>query len=201
MAELLRVLDGRYRTPETVVARRLAVATAVDKVAGTVTVNIGGDTTVPVDVPYAACCVPSVGDTLVLDVVAGAGLAIAGQPDRWHTIGAGGEPAFAGTWAVVGANRKAGFRRTDDGGVELAGWLLTTTATAAPNTIFTLPAGWRPDAAITIGRTAGNSGGTQVATSINISTAGLVQLTAYAGSVQWGNVGLDGIRFALTGPA
>lgn len=121
--------------------------------------------------------------------------------DPWHTVGAAGEPAFAANWQNTGgSNRKAGFRRNSLGDVELAGWLSTTAAVTAPSTIFTLPAGWRPDANVILGRSAGNSGGSQVAISIVVNTNGTVQLTSFAGSVQWGNVGLEGISFPLVGP-
>lgn len=159
------------------------------------------DASADTDMPYFDNCIPAVGDLVVYSRIFGSPFVLGVlTPDTWHTVGGAGEPAFAGTWANVGTNRKVGFRLNGYGGVDLCGWALTTAAATAPLTIFTLPVGYRPDAAVNFGRSAGNSGGTQVVCSINITTAGLVQLSSYAGSVQWGNVGLEGVSFSLIGP-
>lgn len=182
------------------VRRRLVTVTAVSPSTATATVTIAGDTSNPVaGVPYLASYVPSVGDVAAYDVVEGSPRLVGVAADPWHTVGGAGEPAFANTWANTGGtNRKAGFRRTSDGCVALAGWIKSTGAEGANSTIFTLPAGYRPDANVRFDSTGGNSGGTQIVSQMSISTAGLVVMITAA---TWGNVGLEVIKFALVGPA
>lgn len=175
--------------------QRLGVVSAVSPL----TVTLGGDTAA-VAATTVASYVPVAADTVRVLVSPGAPPLILGPaPDPWHTVGGAGEPAFANTWANTGgSNRKAGFRRTSDGCVALAGWVKSTGAEGANSTIFTLPAGYRPDANVRFDSTAGNSGGTQVVSQMSISTAGLVVMITAA---TWGNVGLEVIKFALVGPA
>lgn len=71
MRQLTRALDARYRTPDTVPVRRLAVVSSVDVSTGLATVTIGGDTTTAA-VPYLTGYLPVAGDSAVLDTVAGA---------------------------------------------------------------------------------------------------------------------------------
>jgi hypothetical protein len=60
----------------------------------------------------------------------------------WHEIGAGGEPAFANSWANHGSGfETAGFRKLWDGTIELKGVVSNGTI---GTTAFTLPTGYRP---------------------------------------------------------
>lgn len=175
------------------VRRRNASVTALNPL----TVTLEADT---VAVPAVAITgyVPVADDAVQVLITPGSPPLILGPaPDTWHTV-----TSFSGTWTNTGgSNRKVGYRRTATGGVELAGWAKSTAGETAPSTIFTLPAGYRPDAAVIRGGTSGNAGGSQVSTSLVVNTSGTVQLTSYAGSVTWGNVGLEGYTFPLIGPA
>lgn len=64
-----------------------------------------------------------------------------GPHDGWHHVGAAGEPAFAGTW--MAARDQVSFAMFHHGFVGLRGELKTTGA-AGSDTMFTLPAGFRP---------------------------------------------------------
>lgn len=59
----------------------------------------------------------------------------------WHTVGAGGEPAFQGNWAVQGAS-PVQFAKDVAGRVQVRGQAAEPVASSS--IIFTLPAGYRP---------------------------------------------------------
>ncbi len=64
-----------------------------------------------------------------------------------HYIGQAGQPAFGGDWSNYGADQtgtyqEAGFAKDGPGVVHLFGLVKSTTA--PPDTIFILPAGFRP---------------------------------------------------------
>lgn len=60
----------------------------------------------------------------------------------WHEVGAVGEPAFLNSWVNLGGGfQNAGYMRDAAGFVHLKGLVR---AGAIPNTIFTLPVGFRP---------------------------------------------------------
>lgn len=193
----LRALTRRL-VVEYAVRRRNASVTALSPL----TVTLEGDSAA-VPATTISGYVPVVSDAVRVLVSPGAPPLILGPaPDTWHTVGGASEPAFTASWANNGgSNRKAGFRRTTEGGVQLAGWVKTTSTESAASTIFTLPTGYRPDANVIRGGTSGNSGGAQVQTSLVVNTTGTVQLTSYAGAVQWSNVGIEGFSFPLIGPA
>lgn len=69
----------------------------------------------------------------------------AGTAETWHTVGAPGEPAFAAGFGAPGAgDQTLRFRLMADNTVQLDGVTVTTAATAANATIFTLAAAYRP---------------------------------------------------------
>lgn len=62
--------------------------------------------------------------------------------ERWHVIGAGGEPAFAHSWAALGGSyAPPRFMRTADGWIVLAGIAASGTIGLS---LATLPSGYRP---------------------------------------------------------
>lgn len=66
------------------------------------------------------------------------------QADKWHAIGAAGEPSFENGWINFGVGvNAAAFRKLPSGDVQLRGLVKLGTVTA---TIFTLPAGYLPQA-------------------------------------------------------
>lgn len=63
--------------------------------------------------------------------------------DQWHDVDASGEPAFENSWANYGSGyQSARFIKDASGVVHLSGVVASGTV---PETIFTLPAGYRPD--------------------------------------------------------
>jgi hypothetical protein len=104
--------------------------------------------------------------------------------ETWHTIGATGEPAYAGAWANYGTTRApAGFRKDITGRVYLRGavalGVITTTA-------FTLPTGYRPPYDVAFAVASNSAFGY-----VYVNTVGNV--TPQVGSNVW--VSLDGISF------
>lgn len=71
-------------------------------------------------------------------------------PEPTHYVGAAGEPAFQNGWVAEGSGyTQPGFYKDPNGIVHLTGHVNGTSATAS--TAFTLPAGYRPKAAILFG--------------------------------------------------
>lgn len=108
--------------------------------------------------------------------------------EDWHQIGAAGEPTFGGAFVNYGAGYAgAGFRRYADGTVELRGLVKTGTA---GQTIFTLPAGYRPvDNKIL----ATSSNDTYGQVRVDATTGNVI---LFVGSSVWAS--LDGLRFQTT---
>lgn len=106
----------------------------------------------------------------------------------WNAVGAGGQPAFAGAWANFGSGfAPASFVKDLDQMVSLRGMV---TGGAFPSTVFTLPAGYRPE-------TNGNLIFPAVAGSafgeVRVASTGVV--TAQTGAT-W--ISLDACRFKAT---
>lgn len=105
------------------------------------TVTLGGS---DVEIPGVASLVPlTVGDA-ILAVTYGNGLVVLGPllDTAWHEVGAGGEPAFANSWANKGgAYETVAFRHIPGNLVALKG---SCGAGNLNTTIFTLPAAYRP---------------------------------------------------------
>lgn len=129
-------------------------------------------------------------------------LGIGGFLDKWHEVGSGGgEPAFATGWTNQGGSfSTVAFRKIDPWRVELKGGADHTTTAAAPNTIFTLPTGYRPST--TRRFMVSNNPATATTPTprgLHITSAGLVQVTNYAGTIDTGAITFDGIIFQTNG--
>jgi hypothetical protein len=109
--------------------------------------------------------------------------------EAWHLIGGSGEPAFGASWSSysVPAFMAAGFFKDLSGIVHLKGLVKKAVAIVTPDTIFTLPAGYRPLASALLFPTISNS----ALGRIDIQTTGAVQVNM--GNAGW--VALDGISF------
>jgi len=105
--------------------------------------------------------------------------------DTWHNVGAAGEPAFANSWVNVdgGVWTLASFTKDNFGYVHIRG--LIKSGTSIATTMFTLPAGYRPEKHITFVSKSNNAFGCG-----NILSNGTVQGTA--GSTV--DFGLDSIQ-------
>jgi hypothetical protein len=107
-------------------------------------------------------------------------------PEAWHEIGAAGEPAFACSWTNNGVlgTATAGFYKDPYGVVHLKGEV----AAGGCNTIFTMPAGYRPNAFVSEIAFMTTSGYGVV----GISGAGMVTVPIGSGSVS-----LNGLSFRV----
>jgi hypothetical protein len=112
------------------------------------------------------------------------------ENEIWHIVGSGGgEPAFAGNWAVSGGFA-VGFYKDATGRVQLRGRALE--AIAASTTIFTLPVGYHPSQSMSWPVKTNNDGGT--ISWLTVSAAGAVTLL---GNVAQGRIQtiLDAVSF------
>ena len=118
----------------------------------------------------------------------------------WHTVGAAGEPAFGANWSSFGAPfANVVFRRTENNKVALAGVANRSAAVAAPSTIFTLPAGYRPNRSVPLIVTAiGSDGAFQANEVLVINSAGNVNLTSWTGTGIVVPISLEGCEFYLS---
>ena len=107
------------------------------------TVRLGGS---DVDIAGVATLAPvAVGD-IVSALTYGPGLLVLGAllDTAWHEVGAGGEPAFANSWANKGSTYETvAFRHIPGNLVALKG---SCQSGSLNTTIFTLPAAYRPAA-------------------------------------------------------
>jgi hypothetical protein len=120
--------------------------------------------------------------------------------DAWHVIGAGGQPAFGAGFGAPGAgDQTARFQLQADGTVLLDGVVLTTAATAANATLFTLPgSAYIPLKRKRLAGVTSASGYTTAGqTLVNVAPAtGVVSLVpACSGAGQ--QIVLDGMRFPV----
>lgn len=84
-------------------------------------------------------------ENLATEMITATELAAALVPETWHVVGAGGEPAFAGTWVAFGGGFIApSFKKMPDGTVRLEGLVINPNAEGGGGLIFTLPVGYRP---------------------------------------------------------
>lgn len=118
----------------------------------------------------------------------------------WLPVGTTEAP-FGANWSNLGSPfRNCAYRLRSDGNVELAGLAIFGATAAAPSTIFTLPVGYRPSGIINVSWTVSNNPATATAPTprgLSVTTAGLVQVTHYAGVINPGPISLDGLSFAL----
>lgn len=116
----------------------------------------------------------------------------AGAPETWHSV------SFAANWSNNGgAFRNVKYRRTPDGRVAFVGMAKFTGTTTAPTTVFTLPAGYRPDASVNL--VVGQQGNPVVAYALDIDTAGVVTATQFTGTINPGPLSFEGLSFYLSG--
>lgn len=109
-------------------------------------------------------------------------------PEAWHLIGGGGEPAFQNSWVNYGGSESvAAFMKDPAGFVHLRGHIKSGTS----NTIFTLPAGYRPAAHLSV---CGKyfDGATPGPCTFRILSSGAVAPDSHHTTVQ---MCLDGITF------
>lgn len=100
----------------------------------------------------------------------------------WHAVGGAGEPAFENSWVNLGAGYdSAGFAKDAIGRV----WIKGMAKDGNPTTVFTLPAGYRPSATITLPiETSAN-----VIGKLTISAAGAVDVHLLgAGTNGWATI-------------
>lgn len=89
--------------------------------------------------------------------------------EAWRVVGAAGQPAFAGAWVNFGAPWQAArFFKDTLGIVHVQG--LVKNGAAAPSTVFTLPAGYRPPADLIFASEAA-----AVYARLNVLASGVVQ--------------------------
>lgn len=104
-------------------------------------------------------------------------------------------------WTNTGAGfGRAGYRITPLGKIALTGLIQWgAAATPAPDPIFTLPTGYRPDRTINLGAQSSPAPGTNPTTeTIQITTAGVVQVTNYSAGPNT-PISLEGLEFYLVG--
>ena len=109
----------------------------------------------------------------------------AGVPDPWNYVGAGGQPAFDADWGNAGSgNAQLAFRMlaSPANSVQITG--VVTPSAGAGDSLFTLPAGYRPgsDQVIT-----GNNRSTAAGCDWLVRSTGLVEITAAGGGVITGD--------------
>lgn len=120
--------------------------------------------------------------------------------ETWHTVGGVGEPAFGANWGNVGAPfGNTSFQRTPLNKVALSGVVTRSAGVAAPSTIFTLPAGYRPNRSVPfIVTSIGADGAFQANEVLVITSAGAVNLTSWTGTGTIVPISLEGIEFYLS---
>lgn len=103
-----------------------------------------------------------------------------GRGEDWHYVGDTGEPAFENSWvnnSAISANLAFRIRESDI--LDIQGAVKNGT----DNTVFTLPAGYRPSGNVSIPCTIYDSGGTHQAGLLTIDTGGVVKVYREVASV------------------
>jgi len=112
------------------------------------------------------------------------------------------QPGLNVNWANVGAPfGNFAYRRNALGAVEFTGMLQWNgAATPAPDPVFTLPAGYRPNRIVHLGILSSPAAGTNPTTeTVEITTAGVVQITNYGVGPNT-PLSFEGLGFYLTAP-
>jgi hypothetical protein len=117
----------------------------------------------------------------------------------WQTVLA---RDFGTGWSSTGGSfRSTAYRLNILGDVELAGHVTQSGTVGAPNTIFTLPVGYRPVGGTVVwAGTLNNNPAAATAPTVRglqITTAGLVQVTNFAGTINPGPLSLTGVSFPI----
>lgn len=98
-------------------------------------------------------------------------------------------PAYGAGWSAFGTGESTpGYRKGDDGAVEVMGLVKKASALVANDVILTLPVGFRPLSKRRFPTCVNGN----LATTVVVDTAGAVQIES-GGSASW--TCLDGIRF------
>lgn len=141
--------------------------------AGTsITISLRGDST---PIPGIRSMVPVIANDTIWVLKKGTFLLVINHQDTgWHVVGQPGEPAFQNGWTNYGGTwRGAVFRKTS-GIVKVQGLVIHAAGNVAPSIAFTLPAGYRPGADIMFA--AASSNGSELATRVDVTSAGDVRL-------------------------
>lgn len=193
--------------PQSVYRKKVTIS-SVDHAAGLAIVTWSNGLDADEGFPWFSNYLPVVGDVAFVDLVAGSPVIVSSvQSDGtggdagggWHTVGAVGEAAFAGSWTNSGgSNRVAGYRR-DAMGVALAGWVKSTGSESSGTTLFTLPTYFRPSDNVVFGTVAKTSLNVETPVRVAVNASGTVQLVG--ATATWADLGLDLVRFTIDGPA
>ncbi len=109
-------------------------------------------------------------------------LLLPGEIDKWHYVGATGEPAFQNSWVLYGNSSfyPVRFKKNPSGRVFVEGAVKNGTGTGNV-TVFTLPAGYRPAVAL-LWQTSAYDGTNTNASYIYVQTSGAIQVKIAAGT-------------------
>ena len=114
---------------------------------------------------------------------------------RWRVVGTAGQPTFEAPWANFSSDyASASFRKGPDGRVYLRGAVTAGVNQVSGDTIFTLPAGFRPARCANFSVGSFDGGGGQSLGSIEVCPDGGV--TTYAATDDR-FVSLEGVAFSL----
>lgn len=111
------------------------------------------------------------------------------------------QPALNAGWANTGSGfGNFAYRRNALGGVEFTGLIQwNSAATPAPDPVFTLPVGFRPDRNVNIGAQSSPGPGTNPTTeTFQITSGGVVQVTNYSSGPNT-PISFENVAFYLTG--
>jgi hypothetical protein len=116
--------------------------------------------------------------------------------ETWHQV------TYATNWSDQGSGfGKVAYRFTPDGRVAFSGMAKLTGTSAAPATVFSLPAGYRPNRTVNLTELISTSPTVNPATEmIQVATNGDVFVTCYAGNVNPGPISFENLSFYLSAP-
>lgn len=136
---------------------------------------------------------PAIGDTIVITVSGSGNWLALGKTAAASTAGTWQALSYNGTWAAWGAPYGApAYRINSDGTVSLSGLARAPASTTTTSTIATLPTAARPPVLVrcTCMISTGN------ASPLEITTAGLLQITDFTGTAVW--AALEGVSYRIT---
>jgi hypothetical protein len=170
-------LSGRVRS---------GVVTAFSAALWTATVQVGGSSTAVPGIPVLRGVRPMAGDTVQLLQV-GPEMTVTGvlyRPVGWHAVGAGGgEPAFTTGWGNLSGSLR--FRLDTAANCHIQGRVSRTSG--ALNSVFTLPADYRPTQDLDYGLKCNADAGSMAW--VRVGAAGVIDIL--------GNTGLAAVRLDL----
>jgi hypothetical protein len=119
--------------------------------------------------------------------------------DDWLLIGGAGQPSFQNSWVNFGgAFPSARFRKNAEGRVTLSGVVKKSGSWSVPETIFTLPTGFRPDEQLMMGVKCRGATGDENQGRLDIQTGGnvVIVIGGLASPVQY--LSLENLSFYVT---